>query len=395
MSNDVNAATFDVSIYDIPETKKYSKLQRFFMKHFSILGLANIAWKIIRFVILVGLAFVVLYPFFLAVVDAFKSFSDFIDPTVQFIPKNATTEHINNIMHQIGGMRLDFGAIPRHIGLLIQHGGDIPRSYYNANAAGNIANSFLRNPYFITFWYSGLVALIQVVVCALAGYGFARFKFYGSNILFFCVILTLIVPPQTLMVPLFTRFRFFIPIGTEPGTEWLPELRWSYETLEYAYVYVQQYRTRHLNLISTMWPGLILAATGLGIKNGLYIFMFRQFFKNMPKELEEASYIDGCNSFQTFRRVMLPSAVALMVTVFLLSFAWQWTDTTFSTLYMRNFQLLANMMGNVFYRDVEVHVMQAMYFSTAAILAIIPVALVYLIGQRFFIQSVERSGITG
>jgi len=393
LNNDVNAATLDLSIYDIPDTRKYTKMERFWMKHLSFLGLANFSWKIVRFIILVGLSFVILLPFFVSVVESFKSFHDFIDPTVQFIPKNATWEHINNIMHQIGGMRLDFAVIPRHIGMLLSSGDILPRYYTNPNLEGFIGNSFLRNSFFITFWYSGLIALIQVVVCALAGYGFARFKFVGSNILFFCVILSLIIPPQTLMIPMFIRFRFFFPIGSEEV--WGTIQQMNYYTGAYETVDALVNQTVHLNLINTHWPGIILAATGLGIKNGLYIFMFRQFFKNMPKELEEASYIDGCNTFQTFFKIMLPSAVALMVTVFLLSFAWQWTDTTFSTLYMRRFGLLANMMSFVFYRDPEVHIMQAMYFSTAAILAIIPVALVYFVGQRFFIQSVERSGITG
>jgi len=353
------------------------------MKHLSLVGIGNFGWKIARFVILVGLAFVILLPFFTSMVDGFKSFQDFIDPTVRFIPRHTTFEHIRTVMVQIGGMRLDFGAIPRHIGLLVQHGGDIPAAYYRAGTDGNIINSFLRNSFFITFWYSGLIAIIQVAICALAGYGFARFNFVGKNILFFCVILSLIIPPQTLMIPMFIRFRFFLPMGQE--------LAWITVDGET----VQAYRTVHMNLIGSHWPSIILALTGLGIKNGLYIFMFRQFFKNMPKELEEASYIDGCNTFQTFFKVMLPSAVALMVTVFLLSFAWQWTDTTYSTLYMRNFDLLANMMRFVSYRDPDVEVMQAMYFSTAGLLAVIPVALVYLVGQRFFIQSVERSGITG
>jgi multiple sugar transport system permease protein len=326
------------------------------MRHLSFLGIAMILWKIARFVILIGLSFVVLFPFFTAMVDAFKGFDDFIDPTVMFVPKHTTFDNIREIFRQIGGMRLDFSISTARAFL------DNP-----TRTSGPQVQSILNNSYFITFWYSGLVAILQVVVCALAGYGFARFKFVGSNLLFFCVILTLVIPPQTVMIPMFITMRFF-PLGAGfPNT----------------------------NLIGGYWPGLLLAATGLGIKNGLYIFMFRQFFKNMPKELEEASYIDGCNTFQTFYKIMLPSAVALMVTVFLLSFAWQWTDTVYSTLFMQRFNLLANMMRFVGYRDPDVDVMNAMYNSTAALLAIIPVAFVYLVGQRFFIQSVERSGITG
>jgi multiple sugar transport system permease protein len=334
------------------------------MRNLGAMGVGAAVWKVVRFVIIVGLGFIVLFPFFMSVIDGLKSFEDFIDPTVQFIPKHTTMENMRVIFRQIGGFRMDFSM-------------ETARAFLENPAAtsGAGTNSFMANSYFITFWYATTVALLQVTVCALAGYGFARFKFFGNNLLFFCVILSLVIPPQTLMIPMFIRLRFFIQTGTfDNGVEMVPE---------------------YINLIGTFWPGLILAATGLGIKNGLYIFMFRQFFKNMPKELEEASYIDGCNTFQTFYKVMLPSAVALMVTVFLLSFAWQWTDTVYSTLYMSRFQLLANMMRFVSYRDQDVEVMMAMYNSTAAILAVIPVAFVYLVGQKFFVQSVERSGITG
>ena len=212
----------------------------------------------------------------------------------------------------------------------------------------------------VTFLYSALIAGLQVLVCGLAGYGFGRFKFRGSKILFALVMMELLVPPQTLIIPLFLRFRFFYG---------------------------------GLNLINTYWPFIIMALTGLGIRNGLYIFMFRQTFRNMPKELEEAALIDGCSAFKTFFRVMLPNSISMMVTVFLISFAWQWTDTSFTQRFQRGTSLLANMITAVDGGEEEVMVLQ--YNNTAAVLCVLPIMLVYLIGQKFFIQGVERSGITG
>jgi len=403
LTNDVNAATFDLSVYDIPETRQFTKMERFWMRHLSVVGLSTVLWKIARFVILVGLSFVILFPFFVQIIDSFKEFEDFLDPTVMYIPRNATFRHVHAVMGQIGGLNLDFGVIPQHISLLFNYLGaghqeqphiaSIPARQYGEI----IENSFLSNSFFMTFWYSGVIAAIQVAICALAGYGFARFKFWGSNLLFFCVILTLIIPPQTLMIPMFVRLRFFLPIGNELHwpTAAIQEYVFNPITGLYSMTSVQTERTMHMNLVNTHWPGILFAITGLGIKNGLYIFMFRQFFKNMPKELEEAAYIDGCSTFQTFKKVMLPSAVALMVTVFLLSFAWQWTDTVFSRFYMGRFGILANTVSGARYPNPEIQIMNAMYLGTAAILAVLPVALVYLVGQRFFIQSVERSGITG
>jgi multiple sugar transport system permease protein len=297
-----------------------NRLEKWKSKWCSLHGLGTIGWKIVRTIILVGCCFTILYPFLLKVIDSFKSFEDYLDVSVQYVPKYFTVENIKVVAEQL-----------------------------------NYKESF-----FITLGYSALIAIIQVIVCALAGYGLGRFKFRGNKLLFALVIMELLVPPQTLMIPLFTRFRFFYG---------------------------------GLRLTGTYWPCIILALTGLGIKNGLYIFMFRQSFKNMPKELEEAALIDGCNAFKTFYKVMLPSAVALMVTVFLISFAWQWTDSTYTHLFQRGTQLLANMTSHVDGGEEEVMVLQ--YNNTAAVLCVLPIMAVYIIGQKFFVQSVERSGITG
>lgn len=286
----------------------------------SVHGLMRIGWIVVRTIILVGCCYTILYPFLLKLIDSFKSFEDYLDPAVQYIPKYFTTSNIKAVLTQL------------------QYKKSFP----------------------ITFLYSTLIALLQVFICGLAGYGFGRYKFRGSNLIFGLVIMELLVPPQTMIIPLFLRFRFFYG---------------------------------GLNLIGTYWPIIILALTGLGIRNGLYIFMFRQNFRNMPKELEEAAIIDGCNPFQIFWKVMMPNAVSLMVTVFLISFAWQWTDTTYTELFQRGTDLLANMTAYVDGGEEEIMVLQ--YNNTAAVLCVLPVMLIYLIGQRFFIQGVERSGITG
>ncbi len=301
-------------------TKKKFHMKRWFVKWFSLSGLMSIGWKIVRTIILVGCCYTILYPFLLKMIDAFKSFEDYLDPAVRYIPKYFTWNNIQQVLIQL------------------QYGRSFP----------------------ITFGYSILIAVLQVFICGLAGYGFGRFKFRGNGLLFGLVIMELLVPPQTMMIPLYIRFRFFYG---------------------------------NLNLINTYWPIIILALTGLGIRNGLYIFMFRQTFRNMPKELEEAAIIDGCNAFQTFYKVMLPNSFSMMVTVFLISFAWQWTDTTYTQLFQRSTNLLANMTSFVDGGEEAIMVLQ--YNNTAAVLCVLPVMLVYLIGQRFFIQGVARAGITG
>lgn len=88
-----------------------------------------------------------------------------------------------------------------------------------------------------------------------------------------------------------------------------------------------------VNLLDTYWPLCILAFTGTNIKNGLYIYLMREFFRTMPGNLEEAAYIDGCGPIQAFVRVMVPNARGMMMTVFLFSFCWQWADNNYAREY--------------------------------------------------------------
>lgn len=294
---------------------------RFRFHYLTLQFAGKLAWKIVRFVILFGLSYIILYPFLIKIINAFKDASDFSDPTVRFIPKNFTFVNILQVVQNM--------------------------DYFNA----------LKNTAFISI----LTALFQTAVSAFVGYGFARFKFKLNKPLFFFVILSLIVPPQTVIIPLFLRFRFFVGF---------------------------------VNLINTPLPIFILALTGFGIKNALYIFLFRQFFRNMPKELEEASYLDGGGAFTTFFRVMLPSASSVMLIVFMLSFSWQWTDTLYSSLFLTDFPVLANTAATVS-TLVQSPILASNYVSIASILAILPLAVLYIIAQRFFIQSIAQTGLVG
>lgn len=297
------------------------KRERFCARYLSVNFAANTAWKIVRFVILFGLAYIILYPFLIKIINAFKDVVDFADPTVRFIPKHFTTIHIKQVI-----LNMD---------------------YFNA----------LRN----TLLISIVTAVSQTAISALVGYGFARFKFKLNKVFFFFVILSLIVPPQTVIIPLFLQFRFFLGF---------------------------------INLINTPYPLFILALTGFGIKGALYIFLFRQFFRNMPKELEEASCLDGCNAFMTFLRVMLPSAAPVILIVAVLSFSWQWTDTLYSSLLLTDYSVLANTVweaGSL----VQSPILASNYTSIASMLAILPLLLLYIVVQKFFIQSIAQTGLVG
>ncbi|MCM3338564.1 hypothetical protein M3650_07935 [Paenibacillus sp. MER TA 81-3] len=102
-----------------------------------------------------------------------------------------------------------------------------------------------------------------------SGYGFARLKFKGQGIMFELVIFTIVIPPQTIMIPTYLHFRFFDVFGLY---EWFTG-------------------KKGVNLLESYWPFFLSSAFAMDMKNGLYIFIFRQFFRGLPKELEEAAYV--------------------------------------------------------------------------------------------------------
>jgi multiple sugar transport system permease protein len=210
----------------------------------------------------------------------------------------------------------------------------------------------------------------------LTSYGLARFKFKGCSIVLIGVILTLIVPLQVILTPLYIRFRFFNPLqfvqigGSLSG----------------------------VSLINTLVPNILLSATAMGLKNGLFILMLMQFFKNQPKVLEEAAYVDGCSRLRTFVSIMIPGAVPMLVTVFLFSFVWQWNDYYYSSIFMPESGLLARKLLNMDFSlegGLSSQLSSAVSYAPKLILLIAPLIIIYIFTQRFFVESIERSGIVG
>lgn len=293
----------------------------------------DICWRIIRLVIVTGLSFLILYPFFIKISMSFMDVNDYYDKTVKYIPKNFTLDNIREAWKQL--------------------------NYLESGKNTLILSVFC--------------SLIQMMSCTLIAYGFARFKFKGRNVLFSLVIFSLLIPPQTILVSLYMRFRYFDLLNIFGTTG----------------------RTGGFNLIDSFWPFVLLSFTGLGLKNGLYIYIMRQFFRGMPKELEEAAYVDGSGAFRTFWQVMLPSAVPMMLTIFLFAFSWQWTDTFYTGLFFNRLKVLATAIFNI--RDdkgIDPVIISA-WRNTAVMLVITPLILVYSFAQKYFVQGIERSGIVG
>lgn len=301
-------------------------------------------WSIVRGVIIIGICFTILQPLFTKLSVSFMSERDLFDSSVKYIPKHFT---LNNYRLAIKGM-----------------------DYWSS--------------LFKTFALSASVALLQLCSCMLVAYGFARFRFPFKKLLFGCVILMLIVPPQIIMLPLFMHFRFFDIFGIIKLVKGAP-----------------------ISLLDSYWPFLIQSATCTGFKNGLFIYMLRQFFKGMPKELEEAAFVDGCGKLKTFLRIIVPSAVPMMVTIFLFGFVWQWLDSFYTSLYLKGTKVIpvaldslaASVYGEYSNFGGSMNFISpgfvSMMNNTGTVLAIIPLVIIYLVCQKYFVEGIERSGIVG
>jgi multiple sugar transport system permease protein len=155
---------------------------------------------------------------------------------------------------------------------------------------------------------------------------------------------------------------------------------------------------------------LMMVATGMGLRSGLYIFMLRQYMRNMPKELEEAAYVDGCGKLRTFIQIILPDAVPMLVSCFLFAFVWQWTDGFYNSMFLTGQGVMSMQMSalgetfrNYFISWVisqqggqgfapPVAEMQQM-ISTGLLLGIAPIILIYVFAQRLFVESIGQSGL--
>ncbi|HAJ96261.1 MAG TPA: carbohydrate ABC transporter permease [Ruminococcus sp.] len=303
-------------------------------------------WPVARFFILFGLCFIILYPLIYMISCAFRAQEDMNDPTVMWIPRHFTLK----ILQQTWGA-MDF-----------------------------------TNTFFNTLFLNIGCSLVQVVTCAVTGYGFARFRFKGKNLLFGLVLMQILVPSQIIAIPQYMEFRYCL--GIQPIMEKISEPL-----------------GRAFNLIDTPLTMYLPALMANGIRAGLMIFIFRQFFKGLPKELEDAAYLDGCGPFRTFIQVMIPNASSSFLTVFLFSVVWYWNDYYVSSTFFTNNSTVALMLKNLnsqlaieLFGDPNMQVSareQILWMEAACLLAVFPLLVMYTFLQKYFTEGIERSGLVG
>ncbi|MCQ6559086.1 carbohydrate ABC transporter permease [Paenibacillus mendelii] len=278
---------------------------------------------LVLYAILLNIAYLYLNPIFYMASTMLKNSVDLLDPSVRWIPRSFEW---NNLKLAWQGL-----------------------NYMSA----------LKNSVMI----SGLGAIFHVIACALAGYAFAKFKFPGKTILFGLLILSFLIPPQTIVIPLFILIK-------------------------------------NLGWMGTKFAIIGQAMFGHGIRGALFVIIFTQFFRTLPKELDEAARIDGAGSLRVLFQIIVPLAKPAILVVFLFSFIWHWNETYLTSLVigaentpltLSLFNLQTVLQG--LYESEADKMFNETIRMAASFLIIIPPLILYAIGQRWFVEGVERTGL--
>ncbi len=355
--------------------ERTSLKERMKLKYLSVSYIAGLAWRIFRFLLLVGVSYVILYPFFSKITSSFMSAEDFKDVTVKLIPKYPTLNTYKAIMFDLANETSYFECL------------------------------------FNTVWLSLGSAILQTFICCVIGYGFAKFKFKGSGVLFGLVLFTMIVPHGTIQVALQSHFQEFDLFGIyKVLSGGLTESFAPLASLEGfgsgEGLFGNENNT--INLKGTPIPMLLLSLGGIGFKNGLYIYMMRQFFKGIPDELEESAYLDGYGIFKTFIFIVIPLSVPMMITIFLFAFSWQWTDEFYTGMFFESggeLKFLPDIITaaiepnsqyvNLNDAEAAKTIFESAITNTKGLIIILPLLIVYLFCQRYLVEGIERSGLVG
>lgn len=300
------------------------------------------AYAVGRFVVLLSIGYIIIYPLLYIISNSVKTPAAFSDPSFVWIPTDVT------------------------------------------------ANSYKTAVKILDFWKAVLStltleilsALFEVLSCAVAAYGLARFKFRGRNVLMFILLLTILVPHQMIIIPLTANFAKLDVLGILGLVNKLTGV---------------DLRVNLLDTPGTFWlPSLL----GVGLRSGVLIYIYIQFFKGLPNELEEAAWIDGANPVQTFFRIAVPSSGVVILTVTVFSVLWHWNDYYLAVMYTSENYPLAVRLAQLPQTLTTLGYWSFDGFASGVVLAgcmlfILPILVLYLIIQKQFIQSIDNVGITG
>ncbi|RFS46329.1 carbohydrate ABC transporter permease [Micromonospora craniellae] len=207
--------------------------------------------------------------------------------------------------------------------------------------------TWLRN----TLLLSVLVTLLQVLTGSFAAYGFARIRFPGRNLLFLAYIGTIAVPWQSYMIPQFILMS-------------------------------------KLHLSNTLWAIVALQAFG-----AFGVFLMKQFYETIPEELSESARVDGLSEFGIYRRIMLPLSRPALASLTLLTFVTTWNDYLGPLIYLRSPELRTIQLGLRTF--ISQYNAEYALIMTGSVLSVLPVAVIFLLGQRHFVEGIATTGLKG
>ena len=219
---------------------------------------------------------------------------------------------------------------------------------------------------------AGVPTLCNLISCAIIGYGLARFEFPFKKVVVAVIVFTFILPSQVTMIPTYALYS-------------------------------------QIGILGTILPFVVPPLLGMGINAPIFILIFWQFFRQVPKVLIEAAQIDGAGYFKSFFRISLPSATPAFITVGLFSFVWYWNESYLTEMYVSGVMTKSGWTSLVIQLDNFASNYNS-YATTAAsgatsineainmsgtMLSILPLLLMYFVLQRYFVESIDKTGITG
>lgn len=300
---------------------------------------SSIVVSIVRLILLIAFSYILLYPFMYMISHALRSPVNNLDPTVEWVPKAFSLEPF----------KVAFETL------------EYPSTFFN------------------TFIAEVVTTGISVISCGFAAYGMARFKFRGRSFMQFMLILSILLPVSMIIIPNYINYRHFDFFGifTLIGNIIGKDIR--------------------INLLETVWAFWLPAALGVGLKSGFLIYIYIQFYKGLPKELEEAAWVDGASSLKTYLTIVFPSSGVAITTVSIFSLIWNWNDYYSALMYWQGKRTLAVQLSNfhTYVKMADTYVSITDSTLAACLLFVLPLLIVYMVMQRRFIASIASTGIVG
>ena len=302
--------------------------------------------KVLMYIFLISMSFVLIYPIIYMLAMAFRPLAELKDPTTLWLTQTPTLENIKTMWDH---MKLST-VLPQSV------------------------------------FISVVSALLSTVICAITGYGFARFKFKEKGFWIGVLFATIVVPQAVLTIASYLQMKDFPVLGIVPLIEMI-----TGQSIE-------------INLLDTVWVYFLPAVFGRGLSSGIFILVFYQFFRGLPVELENSAYVDGAGPIRTFFYIAFPNMKPPTVVTFLLSMVWYWNDTDISGTYCIQLQTISKRLLSV-YTDMTqllgmanghgVYHEEVPLIQAALLIAVVPMLLLFLLCQRSFVKSVATAGIVG